>query len=115
MKKDEIEIYFTNSVAHHTLDWYIQTEPGAFNRTMDSRKIAAQILFMVKEYNMDMTLGGVFLKYDNKILAEFGGWKGPGQFGQIKYKIMRPVLSAVVDPVLLLIDPDKTSRKKIEY
>jgi len=60
MKKDEIEIYFTNSVAHHTLDWYIQTEPGAFNRTMDSRKIAAQILFMVKEYNMDMTLGGGF-------------------------------------------------------
>jgi len=30
MKKDKIEIYFANSVAHHTLDWYIQTEPGSF-------------------------------------------------------------------------------------
>jgi len=64
---------------------------------------------------MDMTLSGVFLKYDNKILAEFGGWKGPGQFGQINYKIMRPVFSAVVDPMLLLIDSDKTSGKKIKY
>lgn len=102
-KRRVIEQYWGESVAHHILDWYIQIDPGGFNRTNDPRKITALVLAMARDYNAKVT--DVFLSYDNKELSEFGGWKGGGSFSTVDYKITRPLLERVGDPDLLLVDP----------
>ncbi|MCX6719465.1 MAG: hypothetical protein NTZ38_03790, partial [Candidatus Taylorbacteria bacterium] len=111
-EEEKYERLLGKSVAHHTLDWYIQADPGGFNRVKEPRKAAAYILIMTSERNMDLTDGKVSLHFDKKGLSKFGGWKGYESFSMVKYKVARPVLEMVGDPALLLIDPDKVVRKK---
>ena len=111
-KRSQVQ-YYGESVAHHTLDWYIQADPGGFNRTNDPRKIAAYVLAMVKEYNEEVT--DVFIRYDKKELSDFGGWKGRESFSMVDYKITKPILESVGDPELLLVDPDKVKGIKSMY
>lgn len=106
------ERYFGRSIAHHVLDWYIQSAPADFNRTREPRKIAAYILKMVRDHNAEATDGEVSLAYGNKELAQFGGWKGAGNLNMVEYKVARPVMDAVGDPDLLLIDPSKIQTAK---
>ena len=111
-REEKLERYLAKSVAHHTLDWYIQTDPCGFNRTREPRKAAAQILILVKEYNAEMTDGKVFLNYDKKALSKFGGWKAYESFSMVKYRILRPLLEHVGDPDMLLIDADKAIKRR---
>ncbi|MDO8575550.1 MAG: hypothetical protein Q7R78_02520 [bacterium] len=103
--------FFGRSVAHHALDWYIQSDPAGFNRTGDPRKVTAYILKMVQDYNYEMTKGKIYMTYDNKDLSKFGGWKGTSNLGMTEYKITKPILEMVGDPDFLLIDPSKKSSK----
>lgn len=109
-KREALERYWARSVAHHTLDWYIQANPRDFNRINDPRKVAAYILFVVKDYNAEITDGEILLSYDKKELSVFGGWKGAESFSAADYKITRPVLDMVGDRDLLLIDPAKSKK-----
>lgn len=106
-KEDERNRFLARSVAHHTLDWYIQGDPAGFSRINDPKKVSAYILKMVKDYNIEATDCGVYLHYDNKDLSEFGGWKSTSGLNGTEYKIARPILEVLGDPTLLLIDPSK--------
>lgn len=103
----KLERYLGRSVAHHILDWYIQSDPKGFNRIRDPRKVAAYILYIVRDHNAKATDGEVFLTYENKELSAFGGWKSASNFGMVEYNVARPVLAMVGDADLLLIDPTK--------
>ncbi|MDO8512646.1 MAG: hypothetical protein Q7S57_05195 [bacterium] len=109
---DEIDRLYGRSIAHHMLDWFIQSDPKAFNRMQDPRKIVAYIAYAVREINSDI-LRLVRLHYANSDLTTFGGWAGSGSFNMVRYAILRPILEMVGDPSLLLIDPVRV--KKAEW
>ena len=106
-----LEDYHAQSVAHHILDWYIQLDPKGFHRIGNPRKVVAYIMFVVQDYNVTATDSDIYLGYDNKLLAEFGGWKGAGGLSDARYKIMYPLLERVGAPELLFIDGGKVVQK----
>jgi hypothetical protein len=113
--EDKVISFFGRSVAHHALDWHIQSNPVGFNRTVDPKKVAASVLMMIKDYNIMETKGEICLNYDNKDLSNFGGWKGVSCFAGSEHRVTHPILEMVGDKTLLLIDPSKLDKERFMW
>ncbi len=98
-----------NSIAHHSLDWFVQIEPWSV-LSKSPKKLAALAYFTVRKFNYE-NKGGI-APYETSDLSEYGGWKS-NSISSSSSRFFYAVVTAVRDPRLLLILNDDNKNNEI--